>query len=106
MPLVSAITESERTPMMNWGYGYGWPMMGGMLFWGLFCILLLALSVWALLHWMKRSSPQSTPHPAVSDQLSAMEILRQRYARGEIDTPTFEQMREQFQDQQSTASRF
>ncbi|MBA2678247.1 MAG: SHOCT domain-containing protein [Ktedonobacteraceae bacterium] len=30
-------------------------------------------------------------------QLSAMEILRQRYARGEIDAVTFDQMRERMQ---------
>jgi putative membrane protein len=28
---------------------------------------------------------------------SAMEILRQRFARGEIDTATFEQMRERLE---------
>ena len=39
--------------------------------------------------------PQGTPRP--EQQLSAMEILRQRYARGEIDTATYEQMRERLQ---------
>jgi len=30
--------------------------------------------------------------------LSALEILRQRYARGEIDAVTFEQMRERLEN--------
>lgn len=39
-------------------------------------------------------SPAGTPP---TQQGSAMEILRQRYARGEIDGPTFEQMRERIE---------
>jgi hypothetical protein len=35
--------------------------------------------------------------PSGSASPSALEILRQRYARGEIDTATFEQMRERLQ---------
>jgi uncharacterized membrane protein len=45
-----------------------------------------------------------TPQPGVPPvqptqptQLSAMEILRQRYARGEIDAATFDQMRERLE---------
>jgi len=42
-----------------------------------------------------------TPHPGVPPvqptQPSAMEILRQRYARGEIDAATFDQMRERLE---------
>jgi uncharacterized membrane protein len=37
--------------------------------------------------------PQSQPQP----QPSAMEILRRRYARGEIDAVTFDQMRERIE---------
>lgn len=42
--------------------------------------------------------PQQTYQPyEPQQQLSAMEILRQRYARGEIDAVTFDQMRERLQ---------
>lgn len=36
-------------------------------------------------------------HPQAPQQFSAMEILRQRYARGEIDGVTFDQMRERLE---------
>jgi uncharacterized membrane protein len=35
--------------------------------------------------------------PPPTQQASAMELLRQRYARGEIDNTTFEQMRERLE---------
>jgi hypothetical protein len=35
-------------------------------------------------------------------QPSAMEILRQRYARGEIDTATYESMRERLENSSSS----
>ena len=41
--------------------------------------------------------PGFTPGTPPS-QLSAMEILRQRYARGEIDAATFENMRERLEN--------
>ena len=81
-----------------WGYGYGFDWLStllmslGMVLW----IALLVVLVWAVIRWLDRkvttpaypvtSTPPSSP--------SALEILNQRYARGEIDTVTFEQMRE------------
>jgi putative membrane protein len=80
---------------MMWGYGFGWgwPLMAfGTLLW----IAVLAVLVWALIRWF--SSKTTTPPPTMGQMPpggpSAMEILQQRYARGEIDTATFEQMRE------------
>jgi len=80
---------------MMWGYGFGW----GWLLMALSTVLwiaLLVLLVWALIRWL--SSKTSTPTPTMMQMPpngpSALEILQQRYARGEIDTATFEQMRE------------
>ena len=83
---------------MMWGYGFGW----GWLVMALSTVLwiaLLVLLVWALVRWL--SSKTSTPTPTMMQMPpsgpSALEILQQRYARGEIDTATFEQMRERLQ---------
>ena len=84
---------------MMWGYDYGW---GGMLLMSLGTILWIALMVvlvWALIRWINGRT--TTPVPpytsAPPTSLSALEILRQRYARGEIDTATYEQMRERLE---------
>jgi putative membrane protein len=71
----------------NWGYGGpGWFGMGfGMLlFWGL-----LIVGVIVLVRWLAagRRDPAPPPHA------SALDILAQRYARGEIDRAEYEQKR-------------
>jgi putative membrane protein len=75
-------------------------------FWGLipllgtiFWIVLLVLLVWALIHWLTmRNAPLIGYHPTPPlYQPSALEILNQRYARGEIDDMTFQQMRERLE---------
>jgi putative membrane protein len=67
---------------MMWGYG-GW----GMIFMGLFWLGVVALVIWGI---------RSKGHARDSQDLSthAMEILEQRYARGEIDTDEFRERRE------------
>lgn len=83
-------------PMM-WGY-YG--NSAGMMVWGaimsLFWLGLAVIAVWALLRWLGRAS-SPTPPPQMPSQQSALEILNVRYARGEIDTATYQSMREQLQ---------
>lgn len=77
--------------MMSMLWGYGLLMFFGMTLW----VVLLALLIWALIRWLnRRTGPGQEPSPA---ERSALEILRQRYARGEIDQTTFEQMRERLQ---------
>jgi putative membrane protein len=79
---------------MMWGYGFGWGWFM-MAFGGILWIAILAILVWALIRWWERKARVSGPSRSASP--SALEILRQRYARGEIDTATFEQMRERLQ---------
>jgi len=80
---------------MMWGYDFGW---GGMLLMSLGTVLwiaLIAVLIWALFRWINGRT--TTPVPPFTSAPSALEILRQRYACGEIDTTTFEQMREQIE---------
>ncbi len=79
---------------MMWGYGFGWGWFM-MIFGGVLWIAILAVLVWALIRWLASKAPVSGPSTPAGP--SALEILRQRYARGEIDTATFEQMRERLQ---------
>jgi putative membrane protein len=70
-------------------------MMLGIVFW----IALLIVLVWAVIYWLGRRANVSRFPRAdlLVNQPSALEILRQRYARGEIDTATFEQQRERLE---------
>jgi putative membrane protein len=79
-----------------WGYSatgeMGWWMILSSLFW----LILAAVVVWAVVRWLSSAS-QSTTHDRLHEpaQLSAVDILKARYARGEIDTATFQMMRAQ-----------
>ncbi len=83
---------------MMWGYdfGWGWLLMSfGMVLW----IALLVVLVWAVIRWLTTKTTVAPLQESVTPMggPSALEILRQRYARGEIDTATFEQMRAQLE---------
>lgn len=76
---------------MHWGYGF-WPIIPLLIWIGIaFCIFgaLRYRSGWR--GWQRPASPPSL-------ELPAQEILRRRYALGEIDDATFERMRERLQD--------
>jgi putative membrane protein len=83
---------------MMWGYGWGWPGFLMMGIGGLLWIALLGLAIWALVRLLSNRTPVG--NPPVSGP-SSMEILRQRYARGEIDEATFARMREQLEGGQN-----
>jgi putative membrane protein len=92
--------------MMMWGYAYTWPMMLGMVFWNLLWLALLGLAVWALVRWLLRSTAHERSQVLLPPtEPSALETLRRRYARGEIDALTFEQMRERLQATYEPTSR-
>jgi putative membrane protein len=80
---------------MMWGYypGMGWWMVVSSLFW----LALVAVAVWALVRFLGHQTRPGTrsQRDDLPNGLSAEEILRQRYARGEIDDATFARIREQ-----------
>ena len=84
---------------MMWNYGFSWGGMFLMLLGMALLIALLVVLAWAIIRWLdRRNTVSSTQVPGMpASGPSAMEILRQRYARGEIDTATFEQMRERLE---------
>lgn len=68
----------------DYGWGMGFGMIGMVLFW-----ILVVLAIVLLVKWISASASGSSPPPAKS----ALDILKERYARGEIDQPEFEEKR-------------
>ena len=83
----------------HWGYNPGPAMFLSVLTTLFWAALLIGLA-WVLLRWIL---PYILPVIAdifrwpPAENPSALEILRQRYAAGEIDAVTFEQMRERLE---------
>ena len=84
----------------GYGYRYGGHMMGGMgamggwgmgwlmiVFWGLVLFGLILM-----IHWLLTAIRNEKSGPADAD---AQEILKRRYARGEIDRDQYDQMRKE-----------
>ncbi len=82
---------------MFWGFHGLWFLLPLLFLGKFFWLVLLGLLIWGV---VRRFSARQTPfyRPGVPPvQPSAIEILRQRYARGEIDAVTFDQMRERLE---------
>jgi putative membrane protein len=100
----SSTQEKEGTPMF-WGFHGLWLLLPLLLIGKFFWIILLVLLIGALVRRVSSRNGQIAyyrhaplyRHDMPPVQTSAMEILRQRYARGEIDGVTYEQMRERLE---------
>ena len=68
----------------GWGMGFGWVFM--LLFWGLILLGLAALVKWL---WSANTGG--------AQPKSALEILQERYARGEIDREEYERIKRDLQ---------
>ena len=66
-------------------YGGGWGMGFGMIAMVLLGVLIIA-GIVALVRWTSGSGPHSPPHSK-----SALDVLKDRYAHGEIDKQEFEE---------------
>ena len=84
---------------MMWGYGWNGPSMGLMMFGSILLIVVLVVLGLAVMRKLNRrtTSPTGRIHTPAGNGPTAVEILNQRYARGEIDAATFEQMRERLE---------
>jgi putative membrane protein len=71
--------------MMGWGFGMGWL---GLVMMGLFWILVIVMIIF-LIRWLLTSGGPRGRDSQVED--SALEILKKRYARGEINREEFEE---------------
>lgn len=97
-PIVFVSEESEEKSMMS-NYGLnGGNMLVMILSMGIGIVLLVVLA-WAGIRWLNNRTTNATRQtkPLSGSDLTASEILNQRYARGEIDVATFDQMRERLE---------
>jgi putative membrane protein len=71
--------------MMGWGYGMGW-------FWPIIMVVFwvaVIVGIIFLIKWLVIST--GTRGPAARSEDSPLEILKRRYARGEIEKQEFEE---------------
>lgn len=71
---------------MGYGYGYGpgWGMMGGYGGFGMVIWLIVLIAIVALVVWLVRSSGPSGTHYLPPRRSAGLDVLEERYARGEI----------------------
>ena len=72
--------------MMNGYDGHGWGLGMGMGWWWILGIIALALIIWLVVR-LSNQKPNAN-HP---ENKSPLDILKERYAKGEIDKEEFEE---------------
>src|ERR1700730_14168282 len=92
---------------MMWGYGFNWLSMTLMMLGSTLWIVFLVVLVWAVIRRLnnRMTGPTRQTYMLPGSGPTAIEILSQRYARGEIDATAFEQMRERLEASNNTRQR-
>ncbi|WP_027853236.1 SHOCT domain-containing protein [Marinobacterium litorale] len=71
-------------------HGWGWMLFGGIHM--LFFWLLIILAIAALVKWLSGGGSKDT-----DPTRDALDVLNERYARGEIDRETYREMKDELQ---------
>ncbi len=93
--LAGVFLYREFVPGGGYGYGYGGHMMGGMGGWGMGGLMLVfwglvLFGLILMINWLLAATRNERNGGSACD---AVDILKTRYARGEIDRGQYEQMR-------------
>jgi len=95
MPLAAQAQTYERS---GWGHGWDWGW-GGMMFGGVMMIVfwggIIVLIILAV-RWLGSGSAQGRVES--SSRKTALDILKERFARGEIDKAEFEERKRTLSD--------
>ena len=84
MDLITYMPGAMDGPMGGWDVGFWWPfMLVRLLLWGIF----LSLLVWFAVRMFSRGRGDTPPGATID---SAEEILRERFARGDISAEEYE----------------
>lgn len=78
--------------MHGWDLGWGTMILGGLLML-LFWIVVIALAFWAIRALTRTGRDRDEGRPLDLHENTALEILKQRYARGEISREEYQEMR-------------
>ncbi|MGZ3673773.1 MAG: SHOCT domain-containing protein [Ktedonobacterales bacterium] len=98
-------------PHEHFGHGFyagpHWSLLERLFMGGLFTLFWLAVLgavVWGVVRYVRRRN--AAPPVAFADEPSAMELVRRRYALGDIDVETFEAMTVQLLASEERERRF
>jgi putative membrane protein len=68
--------------------GYGFPLFGG--FGGILMVIFWGLVLWGIISLIRGSVENGHTHNGGRNEKSALDILKERYAKGEINKEEFE----------------
>ena len=94
--VLSLVLLSSNQALAQWGDSRGWHMGPGMMggFGGIFMMIfwvLILVGLVFLIKWLIQSTNRAKSETGGGDR--ALEILKERYARGEIEKAEFETMK-------------